>query len=37
MLGSFPDEPVDGERAKEFGFLTSNPIYREILARKGRT
>jgi hypothetical protein len=36
MLASFPDEPVDGARAKEFGFLTSNPIYREILERKGR-
>lgn len=36
MLASFPDEPVDGARAKEFAFLTSNPIFREILERKGR-
>jgi hypothetical protein len=31
MLVSFPDEPVDEERAEAIAFLTSNPIFGEVL------
>jgi len=31
MLASFPDEPVDGERAEAIRFLLSNPIFARVL------
>ncbi len=31
MLASFPDEEINQERAKEIAFLTSNPIFRQII------
>jgi NADP-dependent 3-hydroxy acid dehydrogenase YdfG len=31
MLSCFPDEPLNESRAKEFGFLISNPIYKEAI------
>jgi NAD(P)-dependent dehydrogenase (short-subunit alcohol dehydrogenase family) len=31
-LAAFPRDPVDEEKAKRFGFPTSNPLYAEILA-----
>ena len=31
MLASFPDEPVDEERAEAIAFLTSNPIFGKAL------
>ena len=31
MLSCFPDEPVNESRAKEFSFLTSNPIYKAVI------
>jgi NAD(P)-dependent dehydrogenase (short-subunit alcohol dehydrogenase family) len=34
MLASFPDEPLDQERADAIGFLLSNPIFREVLERR---
>ncbi len=34
MLASFPDEPLDQERADEIRFLLSNPIFREVLERR---
>jgi short-subunit dehydrogenase len=34
MLASFPDEPLDEERADEIRFLLSNPIFREVLERR---
>jgi NAD(P)-dependent dehydrogenase (short-subunit alcohol dehydrogenase family) len=34
MLASFPDEPLDGERADEIRFLLSNPIFRTVLERR---
>ena len=36
MLASFPDEPVNEERAGEIGFLLSNPIFGDVLERRGR-
>lgn len=33
MLASFPDEPVDEDRAEAIAFLTSNPVFREALDR----
>jgi NAD(P)-dependent dehydrogenase (short-subunit alcohol dehydrogenase family) len=33
MLASFPDEPLNQERAEAIGFLLSNPIFREVLER----
>jgi NADP-dependent 3-hydroxy acid dehydrogenase YdfG len=33
MLASFPDEPLDEERAEAIAFLTSNPVFREVLGR----
>jgi hypothetical protein len=33
MLASFPDEPLDDERAEAIRFLLSNPIFAGILAR----
>jgi NAD(P)-dependent dehydrogenase (short-subunit alcohol dehydrogenase family) len=35
MLASFPDEPLDEERAQAIDFLLSNPIFREVLERRG--
>jgi NAD(P)-dependent dehydrogenase (short-subunit alcohol dehydrogenase family) len=34
MLASFPDEPLNEERAGEIGFLLSNVIFREQLERR---
>jgi NAD(P)-dependent dehydrogenase (short-subunit alcohol dehydrogenase family) len=34
MLASFPDEPLDEERAQAFDFLLSNPVFREVLERR---
>jgi hypothetical protein len=34
MLASFPDEPLNQERADDISFLTSNPIFREISERR---
>ena len=34
MLASFPDEPVNEERADAIGFLLSNPVFREVLERR---
>jgi NAD(P)-dependent dehydrogenase (short-subunit alcohol dehydrogenase family) len=34
MLASFPDEPLDEERAEAISFLLSNPIFREVLDRR---
>ena len=34
MLASFPDEPVNEERAQAIGFLLSNPIFGEVLERR---
>ncbi len=36
MLASFPDEPLDDERADAIRFLLSNPVFSEILARRPR-
>lgn len=33
MLASFPDEPVNEERAEEIRFLLSNAIFREVLEK----
>ncbi len=35
MLASFPDEPPNEELAAEISFLLSNPIFREVLDRRG--
>jgi NAD(P)-dependent dehydrogenase (short-subunit alcohol dehydrogenase family) len=34
MLASFPDEPVNEERADAIRFLLSNPIFASVLARR---
>jgi NAD(P)-dependent dehydrogenase (short-subunit alcohol dehydrogenase family) len=34
MLASFPDEPLDDERADAIRFLLSNPVFTGILARR---
>jgi NAD(P)-dependent dehydrogenase (short-subunit alcohol dehydrogenase family) len=34
QLASFPDEPLDEERAEAISFLLSNPIFGEILERR---
>jgi NAD(P)-dependent dehydrogenase (short-subunit alcohol dehydrogenase family) len=34
MLASFPEEPRNEERAEAIGFLLSNEIFREVLARR---
>lgn len=34
MLASFPDEPPNEELAREVSFLLSNPIFREVLAKR---
>ena len=34
MLASFPDEPVDDDRADAIRFLLSNPIYARVLERR---
>ena len=36
MLASFPDEEINQARAKEITFLTSNPIYQEVLKARGK-
>ena len=36
MLASFPDEPLNEERAEEIDFLLSNPIFRDTLAAPPR-
>jgi NAD(P)-dependent dehydrogenase (short-subunit alcohol dehydrogenase family) len=33
LVGSFPDEEIDAERAGRIAFLTSNPMYREVADR----
>jgi short-subunit dehydrogenase len=33
MVASFPDEPLDEERADDIRYLLSNPIFREVLDR----
>jgi NAD(P)-dependent dehydrogenase (short-subunit alcohol dehydrogenase family) len=35
MLASFPDEPLNEERAEAISFLISNPIFREVRERSG--
>jgi NAD(P)-dependent dehydrogenase (short-subunit alcohol dehydrogenase family) len=35
MLASFPDEPLDEERSQAISFLLSNPIFGEVLERRG--
>ncbi|MBN2318985.1 MAG: SDR family NAD(P)-dependent oxidoreductase [Acidobacteria bacterium] len=37
MLASFPNEEINRERAKEFAFLTSNPIFRQVIEAAGRS
>jgi hypothetical protein len=34
MLASFPDEPLDDERADNIRFLLSNPIFRRVLEQR---
>jgi NADP-dependent 3-hydroxy acid dehydrogenase YdfG len=34
MLASFPDEPLDEERAEAISFLLSNAIFRDVVARR---
>ena len=34
MLASFPDEPLNQERADDIPYLLSNPIFREVLERR---
>jgi hypothetical protein len=34
MLASFPDEPLDEDRADAIRFLLSNPIFASVLARR---
>ena len=34
MLASFPDEPLDDERADNIRFLLSNPIFRTVLEQR---
>jgi hypothetical protein len=36
MLASFPDEPLDSERAEAIAFLLSNQIFRDVLDRGRR-
>ena len=33
IIASFPDEPIDSERAERIAFLTSNTMYREVRGR----
>jgi len=33
ILASFPEEPIDAERAQAIGFLLHNPVFTETLAR----
>jgi NAD(P)-dependent dehydrogenase (short-subunit alcohol dehydrogenase family) len=35
MLASFPDEPLNEERAEAISFLITNPIFREVRERPG--
>ena len=34
MLASFPDEPLNDERADDIRYLLSNPVFREVLERR---
>ncbi len=34
MLASFPDEPVNNQRADDIRYLLSNPIFQEVLERR---
>ena len=34
ILASFPDEPLDDERAEAISFLLSNPIFGEVVDRR---
>jgi NAD(P)-dependent dehydrogenase (short-subunit alcohol dehydrogenase family) len=34
ILASFPDEPLNAERADDIPYLLSNPIFREVLERR---
>ena len=36
ILASFPDEPINHERAEAIGFLLGNPVFDEELARHSR-
>jgi NAD(P)-dependent dehydrogenase (short-subunit alcohol dehydrogenase family) len=36
MLASFPDEEINQKRASEISFLTSNPIFKQVLEAKRR-
>jgi NADP-dependent 3-hydroxy acid dehydrogenase YdfG len=37
MLASFPNEEINRARADEFSFLTSNPVFRQIIEAAGRS
>jgi NADP-dependent 3-hydroxy acid dehydrogenase YdfG len=37
MLASFPDEAINRARAKEFSFLTSNPVFRQVIEDAGKS
>jgi len=37
MLASFPKEAVNQARAKEFSFLTSNPIFKQLIQEAGES
>jgi hypothetical protein len=34
MLASFPDEPLNDERADDIRYLLSNPIFQDALERR---
>jgi len=36
MLASFPNEAINKDRAKEFSFLTSNPVFRQVIEDAGK-
>ncbi len=35
MLASFPNEEINQARAKEFSFLTSNPVFKQVIKEAG--
>ena len=37
MLASFPNEEINRARADEFSFLTSNPVFRQIIEAAGKS
>jgi short-subunit dehydrogenase len=37
MLASFPNEEINQTRAEEFSFLTSNPIFKQIIESAGKS